>query len=241
MLLGGISLALLAILLKTGNPDWYIVNLIESSPAALPIEVAIGAVGGVMIAVGVNGLFVAAPAGATVLGKVVEGGSTVAKILPVITPVVTTAAVVATVALVPPRTTDLVTPPEETQQTLEYAEGEKWDGKAPERYQEPVDYTENIEIQGYVDMLVTADHPLIPLINSDVNTVYQQYVITRDGELLFDSKLIAPGDQVNWNAYEALPEEAGRYEVVFQINNYDLETKAVCNGADQQVNIDKKL
>lgn len=124
----------------------------------------------------------------------------------------------------------------ETKPTLEYADGKDWDGTLPERYQEEIDYQEGIEIAGYTNLLVTTDHQSIDLINTDKNTVYQQYKIYLEDKELFDSKLIAPGKQVAWNAYEVL--ESGNYMLNFEISTYDVETQAPCNGLTQSVSLE---
>lgn len=124
----------------------------------------------------------------------------------------------------------------ETKPVLEYADGKDWDGSLPERYQEEIDYQEGIEIAGYTNLLVTSEHQSIDLINTDKNTVYQQYIIYLDDKELFDSKLIAPGKQVAWNAYEGL--DAGNYVLDFSISTYDIETQAPCNGLTQSVSLE---
>lgn len=126
----------------------------------------------------------------------------------------------------------------ESQPTLEMAEGKKWDGKLPERYQEETDNKGGIAIAGYTNLLVTADHQQIDLINIDWNAVYQRYRIFLNGKELFDSKLIAPGETVAWNAYENL--ENGHYQLDFDISTYDLETQAPDYGATQVVSLEVK-
>ena len=126
----------------------------------------------------------------------------------------------------------------ETKPSLEFADGQDWDGKLPERFNDQKDGSEYIEIAGYANLLVTADHQSIELINTAGNTVYQQYLVSFNGEQIFDSKLIAPGQQVEWNAFEQLP--AGKNEVQFNIKTYDIATQAPCNGANQTVQIEVK-
>ena len=126
----------------------------------------------------------------------------------------------------------------ESQPQLEVAQGKEWNGELPERYQEEIDNNETVEIAGYTSLLVTADHKQIELINTDGNTVYQQYLIYLDDKELFDSKLIAPGEMVEWNAYDSL--DAGHYQLSFKTNTFDVETQAPCNGANQSVSLDVK-
>lgn len=124
-------------------------------------------------------------------------------------------------------------------ETLEIADGSDWKGNLPERYLEKTDAEQGyIEVAGYANLLVTEEHQTIELINMTDNTVYQQYIISFNGEQLFDSKLIPPGKQVEWNAYEML--EAGNYELVFEIRTYDIRSWKSCNGANQTVVLEVK-
>ncbi len=238
LLLGGIGLLASAFAIKTGTPAIGFIMVIAKTPYAAPIAYALG----------FTGIFAIIKSLWSILGGVFGTGKMVA-----LKWLIVLLGIVAAVTLVAVKPANLSTDPDSniqteqqtdadlnedldgTKPTLEIADGQEWDGKLPERVTEEASQ-EYIEIAGYSNMLVTEDYQTIALINTEGNTVYQQYIITYDGIHLFDSKLIEPGKQVEWNAWKSLP--AGKYEVKFQINTYDIKTQAPCNGANQMVDVE---
>lgn len=109
----------------------------------------------------------------------------------------------------------------------------KWDGTIQDQTETAI--TESIEIPGYSNLGVSKDNPTIRLGNPEANTVYLQYQIIKDDEVIFETKAIKPGNMVEANMYELLDE--GKNEVTISINTYDVETETACNGATQAVTI----
>lgn len=109
----------------------------------------------------------------------------------------------------------------------------KWDGTIQDQTETAI--TESIEIPGYSNLGVSKDNPTIRLGNPEANTVYLQYQIIKDDEVIFETKAIKPGNMAEANMYELLDE--GKNEVTISINTYDVETETACNGATQAVTI----
>lgn len=132
---------------------------------------------------------------------------------------------------------DVVPVPEEVKELLPIADGEKWDGEY-EKGEESTPIVEQTEIPGYANLFVSKDAPTINLINPDGNTVYFKYIISENDEVIFETDLIKPNEMIASNLYELLTD--GTHKLKFQINTYDVETQAPCNGATQMVDIMKK-
>lgn len=125
------------------------------------------------------------------------------------------------------------TPTTPNRPDLEIEGDNKWDGTIQDQTETTI--TESIEIPGYSNLGVSKDNPTIRLGNPEENTVYLQYEITKDDEVIFETKAIKPGNMVEANMYELLDE--GKNEVTISINTYDVETETACNGATQAVTI----
>lgn len=119
--------------------------------------------------------------------------------------------------------------------TLEFEEGEDWDGDMPSNGQQSEGSSESIEIPGYSNLYVSSESPEILLINPDKNTVYFVYTISKDNEVIYETKAIAPNKTISVNFKELLP--VGEHDLTFQISTYDIETQAPCNGATQKVSM----
>lgn len=127
--------------------------------------------------------------------------------------------------------------PEKVQELLPIADSEDWDGEYA-KGEESEAIAEQTEIPGYANLFVSKDSPSINLINPDGNTVYFKYIISENDVVLFETDLIEPNKMIPANLYELLTE--GEHVLKFQINTYDVETQAACNGATQTVNMIKK-
>lgn len=124
-------------------------------------------------------------------------------------------------------------PSEPSQPGLEVEGDNKWDGTIHDSTETAI--TETIEIPGYSDLGVSKDSPFIRLGNPEANTVYLQYQIVKNGEVIYETKAIKPGNMVEANMYDVL--DTGENEVTININTYDVETETACNGATQTVTI----
>lgn len=125
------------------------------------------------------------------------------------------------------------TPTTPNRPDIEIEGDNKWDGTIQDQTETAI--TESIEIPGYSNLGVSKDNPTIRLGNPEANTVYLQYQIIKDDEVIFETKAIKPGNMVEANMYELLDE--GKNEVTISINTYDVETETACNGATQAVTI----
>ena len=105
----------------------------------------------------------------------------------------------------------------------------------PSNGQQSEGSSESIEIPGYSNLYVSSESPEILLINPDENTVYFVYTISKDNEVIYETKAIAPNKTISVNFKELLP--VGEHDLTFQISTYDIETQAPCNGATQKVSM----
>ena len=127
--------------------------------------------------------------------------------------------------------------PEQVQELLPIADSEDWDGEYA-KGEESEAIAEQTEIPGYANLFVSKESPTINLINPDGNTVYFKYIISENDVVLFETDLIEPNKMIPANLYDVLTD--GEHVLKFQINTYDVETQAACNGATQTVHMIKK-
>ena len=85
---------------------------------------------------------------------------------------------------------------------------------------------ESILMPGYTDweMRPGADGPKVPLVNAEGNPCYMRFTVKlkADGEVLYQSKLVQPGDAVtDWRFTRSL--EEGEYDIVIEIETFSLE------------------
>lgn len=117
---------------------------------------------------------------------------------------------------------------------LQIANGQEWDGNLPQNGEQTEANSESIEIPGYAEMHLSEENQEIQLINPKDNTVYFVYTLKDDKDnVIYESQAIEPNKMISVNLYELL--EAGEYKLFFAISTYDIETKAPCNGATQEV------
>ena len=122
---------------------------------------------------------------------------------------------------------------------LQIANGQEWDGNLPQNGEQTTASAESIEIPGYAEMHLSAENKEIQLINPKDNTVYFVYTIKDDDDnVIYESQAIEPNKMISVNLYDLL--EVGEHKLFFAISTYDIETKAPCNGATQEVAVFKK-
>lgn len=90
-------------------------------------------------------------------------------------------------------------------------------------------------IPGYQNLLVSRDKPCVKLNNPEGNTVYLEYILTEDDEVIYTTNAIKPGCMVEANLKQKL--DKGMHEIIFTINTYDIKTNKPCNGGVQVVNV----
>lgn len=119
---------------------------------------------------------------------------------------------------------------------LEIADGQEWNGKLPQNGEQSRASSESIEIPGYAEMYLDKDNKEILLINPKGNTVYFVYTVNDEsGNKIYETKAIEPNKAVSVNLYDEL--KVGEHKLSFVIATYDIETKAPCNGATQEVTV----
>lgn len=92
----------------------------------------------------------------------------------------------------------------------------------------------SIAVPALPEQFLTSTRRTVRLVNPEDNDVYFQYdVTTADGDVVFQTKNIAPGMMVEADLYELLP--AGQNEITLRISTYDVETHISCNGTVQTV------
>ena len=115
---------------------------------------------------------------------------------------------------------------------MELEEGSDWDGQLPLNGERPMaGDDEGIQIPGYSQVY----GPEVQLINPGNNDVYFTYKIYKDEKLVHETKLISPNKVATFNSADALG--AGRHQVRFEIDTYDLKTNKPYNGATMNVEI----
>ena len=92
---------------------------------------------------------------------------------------------------------------------------------------------DTISIPGYNNIILTEKYPKVKLVNDETNSVYLKYTIYNEESVIYETKAILPGNMVEANLYDLL--DAGIYELVFQIETFDVKTEAPCNGTVQTV------
>lgn len=115
------------------------------------------------------------------------------------------------------------------------SEVSEWDGDLTQNQKEQIDEQENTSIPGYANLYVSEEMPNIKLSNPEENTVFFKYEIYENDNMICNTDLIENGKVKEINFKELLP--VGEHTLKFVISCYDLETQAVCNGANQTVKI----
>lgn len=88
------------------------------------------------------------------------------------------------------------------------------------------DGSEMTEIVGYENVLVNVDNQNIYIVNPKNNTVYLQYDIYYNNELIHSTDLIPPDRMVEVNVYDLL--DRGEVELLYEIDSFDLKTQEEC-------------
>ena len=86
---------------------------------------------------------------------------------------------------------------------------------------------------GYGLLKLSKDYPNIYLVNEGNNTVYMQFDVYQDQNLIYSSALVEPGKMESVDVYHML--EAGEHDLIYLISTYDIKTKELCmTGVKQQ-------
>lgn len=93
-----------------------------------------------------------------------------------------------------------------------------------ESAEEAVDFNsdEYNQFMGYGRVTVSSRNPIIALKNSSFNTSYAKQTIYKDGKVIYETGLIAPGSSVDWNAVTTLGSK-GAYKLTQVCAFYDVE------------------
>lgn len=105
-------------------------------------------------------------------------------------------------------------------------------------WEQPKPQTEEeyIQIPNYGTLYVTDEETEAFLYNPGTNTVYFQYSLYEDGELVYGhDTLIEPGKALPVKMKEFL--SVGEHEIDMVIRTYDIETKKECNSAGITVKV----
>lgn len=105
-----------------------------------------------------------------------------------------------------------------------------------------------IDVAGYANLYVSEENPNIKLINLGTSMeCYLVYKITLDGEVIYETDLIKPQQEINWNAYETLKGlglENATYWLGFDLSHYVIQEDGTAgeslNGVTQKVDITLK-
>ena len=95
------------------------------------------------------------------------------------------------------------------------------------------DGSEMTEIIGYENTVISAQNPNVYIVNAENNTVYLQYDIYKNDELIYSTDLIPPNRMVEVEVYSKLAK--GNQELVYMIDTYDLKTKEECTSNIKQI------
>ena len=94
--------------------------------------------------------------------------------------------------------------------------------------QEEVEYVEVPSLYSTYDL--TDKSKEVYLINPEGNSVYFKYILFIDGVEIYSTGYIQPGKMVRANLYDIL--DSGSYKVKAVVITIDIETYAVCDGAN---------
>lgn len=92
--------------------------------------------------------------------------------------------------------------------------------------------TEYTDFLGYGLLTINEDEPYIYLQNPDSNSVYMQFDVLFENNIIYESELISPGHQEKVNIYDQL--DSGEHVLNYSITTYDIETKELCMAGIQQ-------
>lgn len=109
------------------------------------------------------------------------------------------------------------------------ADGEPFDGNVDNGQVESAEETNYIEIPGYSDIYVSKGST-VDLANPEGNGVYFKYTITENGNAIYESDYIKPGEKIAWNATDYIS-GAGEHSLIFEVSTISVETQQPCNGA----------
>ena len=84
---------------------------------------------------------------------------------------------------------------------------------------------EYTELIGFGLLEINKENPFVYLMNPSDNEVYLSFDVFDNDELIYESKLIEPGNMEELDIYSRL--NAGEHTLVYSISSYELETKAV--------------
>lgn len=102
--------------------------------------------------------------------------------------------------------------------------------KIPQK--EDVNYEESIELPYLSTATVSDTYNIVPLQNPEGNTVYMAFTVSYNNEIIYTSDgAVAPGEYVAWYPKETFT-DAGEYDVVINIANYDSVDYSDCSSAN---------
>lgn len=127
--------------------------------------------------------------------------------------------------------------------------GNDWNGELEVGENSNNTEMEYIDIAGYMNLYCNETNPDIRLINMGTALqCYEEFVISLDGQEVYRTDLIRPGQEVDWNCYKTMTDlnlEMGQtYWFNFHINNYEIREDGsvggALNGVDMEVDITLK-
>lgn len=90
----------------------------------------------------------------------------------------------------------------------------------PEKTKKEEAYT---ELVGYGLITIDEINPYIYLSNPEENNVYLSFIVSNDGDEIYETQLIQPGKMEKLDIYSCL--NAGKHTLIYSINSYDLDSK----------------
>ncbi|MBR4470892.1 MAG: hypothetical protein IKS54_06250 [Erysipelotrichaceae bacterium] len=94
------------------------------------------------------------------------------------------------------------------------------------------DEEEYTELMGFGRLDLSENEPFIYLINPSDNQVYLSFDVIYNGEILYQSDLIAPGKMEEFNVCSCL--NAGEHTLTYSISSYDMNNKNILWSGVQQ-------
>ena len=92
------------------------------------------------------------------------------------------------------------------------------------------------EIIGYGTLEIDYDYPYVYLQNPSENDVYMSFDVQYNGNTLYSSGLIAPGNMEQFNVFRCL--DAGQHMLTYIISTYDMQNRNVLwSGIQQNQNV----
>ncbi len=97
----------------------------------------------------------------------------------------------------------------------------------------------DIIFPGFVDFSITSGQDTLELVNDSQNAVYFIFTVTdEEGQVLYSTEAVAPGEQESWSVTEAYEPGTGTHEITVTTAAFGLDDGVEYNGTSTVVTVD---